>query len=135
MLKNRIFSSAIVIAGGLFATTAVADMHADKHKEKQDTVSFEKVDENGDGYISQNEFVNSGAFQVDHEKLDTDQDGRVNQSEFAAFERTEMQGQGQQSQQGLGQPDESEYDDQNPEFESDYTTDPAEDPTQADSDY
>ena len=117
MLKNKLFSSAIVIAGGLLATSALANTGNEagmkEHGQKGETVSFEKVDANGDGYISEQELKDSGAFQVDHATLDVDSDGRVDQTEFAAFEQvTDQQ---QQS--------------------SEYETDPAADPAEPESDY
>ena len=90
MLKHRLLSSAIVLAGGLFMGNALANtdetgMHSG---EKSKDLSFEKVDQDGDGYISQSEFENINVEQqLDHGSLDQDQDGRLDRTEFAAFER------------------------------------------------
>ena len=100
MLRNTLVSSAIVIAGGLLASSALANTGegVDKaHKGQQ--VSFEQVDQNGDGYISQSEFENADVQQVDHSTLDFDNDGRVDRTEFAAFERMETDESSQQRSQ------------------------------------
>lgn len=130
MLKNRLFSSAIVLAGGLFATTALANTGEKEHGVKQgQDVGFEEIDANSDGYISQSELEESGKFQVDHSTLDQDSDGRVDQSEFAAFEQM-VDGDQQQGQQEFQtQPDPSQPDPtrQDPtQQESEFETDPTE---------
>lgn len=90
LIKKTIFSSAIVVMGGLFATSAMADggdktaMHDDKQAKQ---VDFQKVDQNGDGSISETEFQSADIEAVDHQALDTDSDGSVSRTEFAAFER------------------------------------------------
>lgn len=110
MLKNTIFSSAIVLTAGLFATSAMAGggekgaMHGDKQSKQN--VSFQKIDENGDGYISQSEFQNANIPEVDHQMLDSDSDGRVNETEFAAFEQLTEEQTGQQ--QGVQQDTEAQ---------------------------
>ena len=86
MPRNRLLASTIVVAGGLFASAALANTGESGMHKGQD-VTFWKVDENGDGYISRTEFENAGVEQVDHSTLDFDNDGRVDRTEFAAFER------------------------------------------------
>lgn len=91
MLRNRIASSAIVITGGLFASGAWAntgdEMHKSHDTHKSQDVSFQELDQNSDGYISQNEFQSSNQKLVEYDTLDNDNDGRVNETEFAAFEQ------------------------------------------------
>lgn len=94
LTKNRLASSAIVLAVGLFAAGAFAgNEHAAKghdakgHDAKGHDVTFEELDEDRDGYISNAEFQTTPLHeQVDHDALDTDDDGRLNRTEFAAFE-------------------------------------------------
>lgn len=130
MLKNRFFSSLIVIIGGMFASTALANTEEGKTHSamgKQGDVSFEKVDVNGDGYISELELKDSGAYQVEHSKLDTDNDGRVNQTEFAAFEQMSQQDPAAQdpTQQG------TDYQ-TDPAGESDWQADPSQESDESD---
>jgi hypothetical protein len=85
-------------------------------------VSFEKVDANGDGYISQSEFQGADVQQVDHSTLDADNDGRLNRTEFAAFER-------------MGQVKSGPHGSQHPEGTGSYQSQPEHDPDNSDSDY
>ena len=128
MLKRTIASSMIVLAGGMFATAATANTedygsktdHGMKHGQD---VSFLKLDQNGDGYISQSEFENSNLEQVEHDTLDTDNDGRINRTEFAAFE--------QMSQDQMSDP----RSETSPDYRADepfQTTEPTDDPRPAD---
>ena len=128
MLKHRLLSGAIVVAGGLFATTALAntDEKSGMHSgQKSKDVSFEKVDGNGDGYISQSEFQDINVEQqVDHSALDQNNDGRLDRTEFAAFEQLTED---QSGQQGAQYPSESTGE----SYESEST----QDPTSSDTDW
>lgn len=128
MLKRTIASSMVVLAGGLFATAAAANTEdygkADHGMKQGQDVSFQKLDQNGDGYISQSEFQNANVRQVEHDTLDTDNDGRINRTEFAAFE--------QMSQHQTSDP-RSEI---SPDYRTDepfQTTEPTDDPDPTDN--
>ena len=118
MLKNTIFSSAIVLTAGLLATSAMAG-GGEKGAMSGDTqgkhdVSFQKIDENGDGYISQSEFENANIPEVDHQMLDANQDGQVDETEFAAFEQLTDEQTGQQTQPGADYEQGSEWETEDP---------------------
>ena len=94
VLKHGLLSGAIVIAGGLFATTALANTESGMHSDqKAKDLSFAKVDENGDGYISQSEFQNIKVEErLDHTALDQNNDGRLDHGEtYDAGETYESQ--------------------------------------------
>lgn len=112
-MQRNLFYGAIVVAGGMFAGMAMAGndhtygssssamgqstqstqgqtsqrQAGQAQQRNQGHASFDQIDTNGDGYISQSEWKQSGAFQVDESRLDTNNDGRLNRSEFAAFEQ------------------------------------------------
>ena len=121
MPSNQVLSSAIVVAGGLFASAALATTGESGMHKGQD-VTFEKLDENGDGYISRTEFESTGVEQVDHSTLDFDNDGRVDRTEFAAFERMHEES----PEQGAEYPEQgNEYPEQGTErYESRRADDP-----------
>ncbi|HEX7038470.1 MAG TPA: EF-hand domain-containing protein [Pseudomonadales bacterium] len=82
--KNRLASRAIVLTGVLFAAGALG---GNEHAGKGRDATFEKLDGDGDGYVSSAEFERAPVHeQVDHDALDTDDDGRLSRAEFAAFE-------------------------------------------------
>lgn len=81
--KNRLASSVIVLAGGLFATSALANP-----SNPSGQLTFNDIDQNGDGQLSQSEFQAVDVQErVDHDALDTDNNGQIDESEFAAFEQ------------------------------------------------
>jgi hypothetical protein len=104
MWKNGLLSGAIVLAGGLLASMAVANPEtgyeksagteaAEQHDmdKSHQSLSFSEIDSNADGYISESELTQAQAqaeLSVEHDELDTNNDGRVDQTEFAAFEQT-----------------------------------------------
>lgn len=112
--KNRLASSALVLAGGLFAAGAFGN--ADEHDARHDTAmdrtkhsgmaqeqSFDELDEDRDGYISNAEFQTTKAHeQVDIDALDTDDDGRLNRTEFSAFEMMSQDAGSEQRMEGDG---------------------------------
>lgn len=105
MRKHKVLTGAIFITGGLLATTAFADTdergkHDADMKQKGKELSFQKLDQDGDGYISQSEFEQVDIDKrVDHASLDMDNDGQLDRTEFAAFEQLASDEKGRQGSQ------------------------------------
>jgi uncharacterized surface protein with fasciclin (FAS1) repeats len=47
---------------------------------------FDQLDEDGDGYLSEDELQAQQDLAAEHDQLDSDADGRISRTEFAAFE-------------------------------------------------
>jgi len=50
-------------------------------------MDFDELDQDGDGYLSEEELQQAEQLQAQQDQLDSNQDGRVSRTEFAAFER------------------------------------------------
>ena len=91
-----VFAIAVVI-GFLSWGTAIAQDQP-KHKGKMDLdAMFKKIDTNGDGFISQDEWLATARNQKDpdkakesYKKMDTAGDGKVTPDEFKAYMKTVM---------------------------------------------
>jgi len=57
--------------------------------------SFNKLDSNQDGYISQQEAQADKQLTEDWSKVDTNKDGKIEESEFSAFEESMGSGSGE----------------------------------------
>lgn len=81
----RIFALTALLAS-VGATAALAEHHGDKHgkKGKDHKAYYEKIDANGDGMISRDEFVKNATERMDKRfsALDADGDGMVSKDEM-----------------------------------------------------
>lgn len=127
MLKKTIASGVLVLAGGLGMSAAAntEDGMKEHPMHQEQDVSFQKLDRNGDGYISQSELQSSDVEQVQHDTLDTDNDGRINRTEFAAFEQMSQDQSSDPSREAV------------PDYQADepfQSTEPSDDPDPTDND-
>lgn len=70
-------------------TVATADDMQQQTGGTQQMASFEELDQDGDGYLSEEE-LQAAEQDLQPSELDTDNDGRVSRTEFAAFEAGEQ---------------------------------------------
>lgn len=69
-----ILSGAVSAAGGMMSS------------DEEDTMTFEGLDTNGDGYISAEEAAYREDLTQNWKRIDTDNDNQLDSSEFSAFE-------------------------------------------------
>lgn len=74
--------SFLIVAAVLFPLS----IYAGEKSAAQET--FNKLDQNQDGYISQNEAKADKRLSDDWSKADTNKDGKIEKSEFSAFEES-----------------------------------------------
>jgi len=102
MFGRTLLSSAIVLAGGLFASGAFAN--TGEEGATLDGVSFSQLDQDGDGYISESEMQQADAeIAMDHTTLDVNGDGQVDETEFAAFEKESKDAMGAMGEKAMGE--------------------------------
>ena len=98
MLHHKILSGVLVLAGTSFAAGAIAEpdtsaattgKSTSEHstsKHSMPTASFEQLDADQDGYISETEAKVSPTLAMKTEELDQNGDGKLDRTEFSAFE-------------------------------------------------
>lgn len=76
------------LASGLliFGGTVMAAEHMMSSDEEGDTMTFEGLDTNGDGYISAEEAAYREDLTQNWKRIDADSDNKLDSSEFSAFE-------------------------------------------------
>ena len=72
---------------GVLEPSASGSMASGSGSSSTAGVDFDELDQDGDGYLSEEELQQAGELQAQQDQLDSNQDGRVSRTEFAAFER------------------------------------------------
>lgn len=110
MINQRVLSSVLVVAGASFAAGAMAEPDATsdpssaaategqapmqseapatKQHSPMETASFDKLDINQNGYISESEAQAAPTLAMKRRELDENGDGQLDRTEFSAFEGT-----------------------------------------------
>lgn len=81
-LTTGMAAALLMLAGT--ATAGEKMMMSDE--DEMESVTFESLDTNGDGYISASESEDYKALNANWERADANQDGQLDVSEFSAFE-------------------------------------------------
>jgi hypothetical protein len=90
-----IVAAVVLLPFGAFA--------AEQGQQSTSQETFNQLDANQDGYISEQEAQADPQLAKDWSQADTNQDGKIEASEFSAFEESVQQGGGMPSEQQPGE--------------------------------